>query len=124
VGYRGAADTVMEHLHRRDIHETREWIVRTKPSRSAPSPSTRRLEEMWGGGREGAHREVYRDTTDRAGAEGGGLLHRTRRRELQLHSHDGKARHGIVFDAGGSLRPKWAMAHQQESFLTRRFREI
>ena len=87
------ADTVMDLSTGRDIHETREWILRNAQVPIGTVPIYQALEKV-GGRPENLTWEVYRDTLDRTGRAGRGLLHGARRGAAALHPDDGAARHG------------------------------
>ena len=86
------ADTVMDLSTGKDIHETREWILRNSPVPIGTVPIYQALEKV-GGRPEELTWEIYRDTLDRAGRAGRGLLHRPRRRAAALHPDDRAPRH-------------------------------
>ena len=86
------ADTVMDLSTGRDIHQTREWILRNSAVPIGTVPIYQALEKV-GGRPEDLTWEIYRDTLDRTGGAGGRLLHRSRRRAAALHPDDGAARH-------------------------------
>lgn len=116
------ADTVMDLSTGKNIHETREWIVRNSPVPIGTVPIYQALEKV-GGIAEDLTWEVYRDTLIEQAEQGvdyftvhaGVLL-----RYIQLTA---KRMTGIV-SRGGSIMAKWCMAHHQESFLYTRFEEI
>jgi phosphomethylpyrimidine synthase len=116
------ADTVMDLSTGRDIHETREWIVRNSAVPIGTVPIYQALEKV-GGAAEDLTWEVYRDTLIEQAEQGvdyftvhaGVLL-----RYIPLTANRVT---GIV-SRGGSIMAKWCLAHHQESFLYTRFREI
>ena len=81
------ADTVMDLSTGRDIHETREWILRNAPVPIGTVPIYQALEKV-GGRPEDLTWEIYRDTLDRAGRAGRRLLHGSRRRPAALRPDD------------------------------------
>jgi phosphomethylpyrimidine synthase len=116
------ADTVMDLSTGRDIHETREWIIRNSPVPIGTVPIYEALEKA-GGKAEDLTWEIYRDTLIEQAEQGvdyftvhaGVLL-----RYIPLTANRVT---GIV-SRGGSIMAKWCLAHHQESFLYTRFREI
>jgi phosphomethylpyrimidine synthase len=116
------ADTVMDLSTGRDIHETRQWIIRNSPVPIGTVPIYQALEKV-GGVAEDLTWEIYRDTLIEQAEQGvdyftvhaGVLL-----RYIPLTA--GRVT-GIV-SRGGSIIAKWCLAHHQESFLYTRFRDI
>ena len=116
------ADTVMDLSTGKQIHETREWILRNSPVPIGTVPIYQALEKV-GGRPEDLTWEVYRDTLIEQAEQGvdyftvhaGVLL-----RYVPLTAH---RMTGIV-SRGGSIMAKWCLAHHQESFLYTRFRDI
>jgi phosphomethylpyrimidine synthase len=116
------ADTVMDLSTGKNIHETREWIMRNSPVPIGTVPIYQALEKV-GGRPEDLTWEVYRDTLIEQAEQGvdyftvhaGVLL-----RYIPMTAH---RMTGIV-SRGGSIMAKWCLAHHQESFLYTRFREI
>ncbi len=116
------ADTVMDLSTGKNIHETREWILRNSPVPIGTVPIYQALEKV-GGRPEDLTWEVYRDTLIEQAEQGvdyftvhaGVLL-----RYIPMTAH---RMTGIV-SRGGSIMAKWCLAHHQESFLYTRFREI
>ncbi|HEY8259313.1 MAG TPA: phosphomethylpyrimidine synthase ThiC, partial [Gemmatimonadales bacterium] len=116
------ADTVMDLSTGRDIHETREWIIRNSPVPIGTVPIYQALEKV-GGKAEDLTWEIYRDTLVEQARQGvdyftvhAGVL-------LRYIPLTAKRVTGIV-SRGGSIMAKWCLAHHQESFLYTRFREI
>ncbi|HUF51446.1 MAG TPA: phosphomethylpyrimidine synthase ThiC [Longimicrobiales bacterium] len=116
------ADTVMDLSTGRDIHETRQWIIRNSPVPIGTVPIYQALEKV-GGVAEDLTWEVYRDTLIEQAEQGvdyftvhaGVLL-----RYVPLTAH---RMTGIV-SRGGSIMAKWCLAHHRESFLYTHFRDI
>jgi phosphomethylpyrimidine synthase len=116
------ADTVMDLSTGKNIHETREWILRNSPVPIGTVPIYQALEKV-GGKAEELTWEVYRDTLIEQCEQGvdyftihaGVLL-----RYVPLTAHRVT---GIV-SRGGSIMAKWCLAHHCESFLYTHFREI
>ncbi|MEZ5294494.1 MAG: phosphomethylpyrimidine synthase ThiC, partial [Vicinamibacterales bacterium] len=116
------ADTVMDLSTGRQIHETREWILRNSPVPIGTVPIYQALEKV-GGRPEELTWEIYRDTLIEQAEQGvdyftvhAGVL-------LRYVPLTAKRMTGIV-SRGGSIMAKWCLAHHQESFLYTRFREI
>jgi phosphomethylpyrimidine synthase len=116
------ADTVMDLSTGKNIHETREWILRNSPVPIGTVPIYQALEKV-GGKAEELTWEIYRDTlieqceqgVDYFTVHAGVLL-----RYVPLTANRVT---GIV-SRGGSIMAKWCLAHHKESFLYTRFREI
>ncbi len=116
------ADTVMDLSTGKNIHETREWIIRNSPVPIGTVPIYQALEKV-GGKAEELTWEVYRDTLIEQCEQGvdyftvhAGVL-------LRYIPLTAQRVTGIV-SRGGSIMAKWCLAHHQESFLYTRFREI
>ena len=116
------ADTVMDLSTGKNIHETREWILRNSPVPIGTVPIYQALEKV-GGKAEELTWEVYRDTLIEQAEQGvdyftvhAGVL-------LRYVPMTARRRTGIV-SRGGSIMAKWCLAHHQESFLYTHFHEI
>ncbi len=116
------ADTVMDLSTGRDIHLTREWIIRNSPVPIGTVPIYQALEKV-GGAPEDLTWEVYRDTLIEQAEQGvdyftvhAGVL-------LRYIPMTARRLTGIV-SRGGSIMAKWCLAHHEESFLYTRFGEI
>ena len=119
---RWGADTVMDLSTGKNIHETREWILRNSPVPIGTVPIYQALEKV-DGVAEDLNWEVFRDTLIEQAEQGvdyftihAGVL-------LRFVPMTAKRLTGIV-SRGGSIMAKWCLAHHQESFLYTRFREI
>jgi phosphomethylpyrimidine synthase len=119
---RWGADTIMDLSTGKQIHETREWLIRNSPVPVGTVPIYQALEKA-GGRPEDLTWELYRDTLIEQAEQGvdyftihAGVLLRyipmTRNRVT-----------GIV-SRGGSILAKWCLAHHEENFLYTNFREI
>ena len=116
------ADTVMDLSTGKNIHETREWIIRNSAVPIGTVPIYQALEKV-GGVAEELTWEIYRDTLIEQAEQGvdyftvhaGVLL-----RYIPLTAY---RMTGIV-SRGGSIMAKWCLAHHRESFLYTRFRDI
>jgi phosphomethylpyrimidine synthase len=116
------ADTVMDLSTGKNIHETREWIVRNSPVPIGTVPIYQALEKV-GGVPEDLTWEIYRDTLIEQCEQGvdyftvhAGVL-------LRFIPLTASRLTGIV-SRGGSIIAKWCLAHHRESFLYTHFREI
>jgi phosphomethylpyrimidine synthase len=116
------ADTVMDLSTGKNIHETREWILRNSPVPIGTVPIYQALEKV-GGKAEELTWEIYRDTLIEQCEQGvdyftvhAGVL-------LRYVPMTARRMTGIV-SRGGSIMAKWCLAHHRESFLYTRFREI
>ena len=119
---RWGADTVMDLSTGKNIHETREWIVRNSPVPIGTVPIYQALEKVDGKAEELTW-EIYRDTLIEQAEQGvdyftihAGVL-------LRYIPLTAKRMTGIV-SRGGSIMAKWCLAHHEESFLYTRFEEI
>ncbi len=115
-------DTVMDLSTGKNIHETREWIIRNAPVPIGTVPIYQALEKV-GGKAEELTWELYRDTLIEQAEQGvdyftihAGVL-------LRYIPMTAKRTTGIV-SRGGSIMAKWCLSHHQESFLYTHFREI
>ncbi len=116
------ADTVMDLSTGKNIHETREWIIRNSMVPIGTVPIYQALEKV-GGVAEELNWEIYRDTLIEQAEQGvdyftihAGVL-------LRYVPLTAERVTGIV-SRGGSIMAKWCLAHHQESFLYTRFAEI
>ena len=109
------ADTVMDLSTGKNIHATREWILRNSPVPIGTVPIYQALEKV-GGKAEDLTWEIYRDTLIEQAEQGvdyftvhAGVL-------LRFVPLTARRMTGIV-SRGGSIMAKWCLAHHQESFL-------
>jgi phosphomethylpyrimidine synthase len=119
---RWGADTIMDLSTGRNIHETREWILRNTPVPVGTVPIYQALEKV-GGKAEDLSWAVYRDTLIEQAEQGvdyftihAGVL-------LRYIPLTAGRMTGIV-SRGGSIMAKWCLAHHRESFLYTHFEEI
>jgi len=119
---RWGADTVMDLSTGKNIHETREWIIRNSPVPIGTVPIYQALEKV-GGKSEELTWEMFRDTLIEQAEQGvdyftihAGVL-------LRYIPLAAKRVTGIV-SRGGSIMAKWCLAHHQESFLYTKFEEM
>jgi phosphomethylpyrimidine synthase len=119
---RWGADTVMDLSTGRNIHETREWILRNAPVPIGTVPIYQALEKV-GGKAEELTWELYRDTLIEQCEQG--VDYFTIHAGVRLAYIPLTARRltGIV-SRGGSILAKWCLAHHQENFLYTHFEEI
>ncbi|WP_255853349.1 phosphomethylpyrimidine synthase ThiC [Marinobacterium rhizophilum] len=121
-GTRWGADTIMDLSTGKNIHETREWILRNSPVPIGTVPIYQALEKV-NGVAEDLNWEVFRDTLIEQAEQGvdyftihAGVL-------LRYVPMTAKRMTGIV-SRGGSIMAKWCLAHHQENFLYTHFEDI
>ncbi|HVL78102.1 MAG TPA: phosphomethylpyrimidine synthase ThiC, partial [Sphingomicrobium sp.] len=119
---RWGADTVMDLSTGRNIHDTREWIIRNSPVPIGTVPIYQALEKV-GGVAEDLTWEVYRDTLIEQAEQGVDYFTIHAGVRLPYVPLDANRVTGIV-SRGGSIMAKWCLAHHKESFLYERFDEI
>ena len=116
------ADTVMDLSTGKNIHATREWILRNSPVPIGTVPIYQALEKV-NGKAEALTWEVYRDTLIEQAEQGVDYFTIHAGVRLPYIPLTAKRTTGIV-SRGGSIMAKWCLAHHEESFLYTRFREI
>ncbi len=116
------ADTTMDLSTGKNIHETREWILRNSPVPIGTVPIYQALEKV-GGKAEELTWEIYRDTLIEQAEQGvdyftihAGVL-------LRYVPWTARRQCGIV-SRGGSILAKWCLSHHKENFLYTHFEEI
>ena len=121
-GTRWGADTVMDLSTGKNIHETREWIIRNAPVPIGTVPIYQALEKV-DGVAENLTWKIFRDTLIEQAEQGvdyftihAGVL-------LRYVPLTAKRLTGIV-SRGGSIMAKWCLAHHQENFLYTHFEDI
>jgi phosphomethylpyrimidine synthase len=119
---RWGADTVMDLSTGRNIHDTREWIIRNSPVPIGTVPIYQALEKV-GGVAEDLSWEVYRDTLIEQAEQGVDYFTIHAGVRLPFIPMTANRVTGIV-SRGGSIMAKWCLAHHRESFLYERFDEI
>ncbi|MCZ2356902.1 MAG: phosphomethylpyrimidine synthase ThiC [Bacteroidia bacterium] len=119
---RWGADTVMDLSTGKNIHETREWIIRNSPVPIGTVPIYQALEKV-GGKAEDLTWELFRDTLIEQAEQGVDYFTIHAGVRLAYVPLTAKRLTGIV-SRGGSIMAKWCLAHHQESFLYTRFPEI
>jgi phosphomethylpyrimidine synthase len=119
---RWGADTVMDLSTGKNIHETREWIIRNSPVPIGTVPIYQALEKV-GGKAEELSWEVFRDTLIEQAEQGVDYFTMHAGVLLRYIPLTAKRLAGIV-SRGGSILAKWCLAHHAENFLYTRFDEI
>jgi phosphomethylpyrimidine synthase len=119
---RWGADTVMDLSTGRNIHDTREWIIRNSPVPIGTVPIYQALEKV-GGVAEELTWEIYRDTLIEQAEQGVDYFTIHAGVRLPYIPMTAKRVTGIV-SRGGSIMAKWCLSHHKESFLYTRFEEI
>jgi phosphomethylpyrimidine synthase len=119
---RWGADTVMDLSTGRNIHDTREWIIRNSPVPIGTVPIYQALEKV-GGIAEELTWEIFRDTLIEQAEQGVDYFTIHAGVRLPYVPLAAKRVTGIV-SRGGSIMAKWCLAHHRESFLYERFDEI
>ena len=119
---RWGADTIMDLSTGKNIHETREWIIRNSPVPIGTVPIYQALEKV-NGKAEDLTWEIFRDTLIEQAEQGvdyftihAGVL-------LRYVPMTAKRVTGIV-SRGGSIMAKWCLSHHKENFLYTHFEEI
>ena len=116
------ADTVMDLSTGKNIHETREWILRNSSVPIGTVPIYQALEKV-GGKAEELTWEIYRDTLTEQAEQGVDYFTIHAGVRLPYIPLTANRSCGIV-SRGGSIMAKWCLSHHQESFLYTNFREI
>src|SRR6202048_464011 len=116
------ADTVMDLSTGKDIHETREWILRNSPVPIGTVPIYQALEKV-GGRPEELTWEIYRDTLVEQAEQGVDYFTITAGVLLRYVPLTANRVTGIV-SRGGSILAKWCLSHHKENFLYTHFEEI
>lgn len=121
-GIRWGSDTIMDLSTGKNIHETREWIIRNSPVPIGTVPIYQALEKVAGKAEE-LNWEIFRDTLIEQAEQGvdyftihAGVL-------LRYVPLTAKRLTGIV-SRGGSIMAKWCLAHHKENFLYTHFEDI
>jgi phosphomethylpyrimidine synthase len=121
-GIRWGADTIMDLSTGKNIHETREWIIRNSPVPIGTVPIYQALEKV-NGKAEDLTWEIFRDTLIEQAEQGvdyftihSGVL-------LRYVPLTANRLTGIV-SRGGSIMAKWCLAHHKENFLYTHFEDI
>jgi len=121
-GIRWGSDTIMDLSTGKNIHETREWVIRNSPVPIGTVPIYQALEKV-DGKAEDLTWEIFRDTLIEQAEQGvdyftihAGVL-------LRYVPLTAKRVTGIV-SRGGSIMAKWCLAHHKENFLYTHFEDI
>jgi phosphomethylpyrimidine synthase len=119
---RWGADTVMDLSTGRNIHTTRDWIIRNSPVPIGTVPIYQALEKV-GGVAEDLTWEIFRDTLIEQAEQGVDYFTIHAGVRLPFVPLTAKRLTGIV-SRGGSILAKWCIAHHKENFLYTHFEEI
>ena len=119
---RWGADNVMDLSTGRNIHNTREWIIRNSPVPIGTVPIYQALEKV-DGVAEDLTWEVYRDTLIEQAEQGVDYFTIHPGVRLAYVPMSAKRVTGIV-SRGGSIMAKWCLSHHKESFLYEHFEDI
>ena len=119
---RWGADTVMDLSTGRNIHDTREWILRNSPVPIGTVPIYQALEKV-DGVAEDLTWEIFRDTLIEQAEQGVDYFTIHAGVRLPYIPMTAKRVTGIV-SRGGSIMAKWCLAHHKESFLYEHFDDI
>ncbi len=119
---RWGGDTVMDLSTGRNIHETREWIIRNSPVPIGTVPIYQALEKV-DGRAEDLTWEIFRDTLIEQAEQGVDYFTIHAGVRLPFVPLTANRMTGIV-SRGGSIMAKWCLAHHEESFLYTRFEDI
>ena len=121
-GTRWGADTVMDLSTGKNIHETREWIIRNSPVPIGTVPIYQALEKV-DGKAENLTWEIFKDTLIEQAEQGVDYFTIHAGVRLSYIPMTAKRMTGIV-SRGGSIMAKWCLAHHEESFLYTHFEDI
>jgi phosphomethylpyrimidine synthase len=119
---RWGADNVMDLSTGKNIHTTRDWIVRNSPVPIGTVPIYQALEKV-GGVAEDLTWEIFRDTLIEQAEQGVDYFTIHAGLRLPFVPMTAKRRTGIV-SRGGSIMAKWCISHHKESFLYEHFEDI
>ncbi len=119
---RWGADNIMDLSTGKNIHETREWIIRNSPVPVGTVPIYQALEKVKGIA-EDLTWEIFRDTLIEQAEQGVDYFTIHAGVRLRYVPMTAKRITGIV-SRGGSIMAKWCLAHHKESFLYTHFEEI
>lgn len=119
---RWGADTIMDLSTGKNIHETREWIIRNSPVPIGTVPIYQALEKVKGVA-ENLTWEIFRDTLIEQ-AEQGVSYFTIHAGVLLRYIHLTASRVTGIVSRGGSIMAKWCLFHHQENFLYTHFEEV
>ncbi|WP_440992916.1 phosphomethylpyrimidine synthase ThiC [Cysteiniphilum litorale] len=122
IATRWGADTVMDLSTGKNIHQTREWIIRNSPVPIGTVPIYQALEKV-DGQAEKLTWEIFRDTLIEQAEQGVSYFTIHAGVRLKYIHLTAKRLTGIV-SRGGSIIAKWCIAHHKESFIYTHFDEI
>jgi phosphomethylpyrimidine synthase len=121
-GIRWGADTIMDLSTGKNIHETREWIIRNCPVPLGTVPIYQALEKV-DGKAEDLTWDLFKDTLIEQAEQGVDYFTIHAGVRLPFIPMTADRMTGIV-SRGGSIMAKWCLAHHKESFLYEKFNEI
>lgn len=121
-GIRWGADTIMDLSTGKNIHETREWILRNSPVPIGTVPIYQALEKV-NGKAEDLTWEIFKDTLIEQAEQGVDYFTIHAGVRLQYVPLTAGRMTGIV-SRGGSIMAKWCLAHHKENFLYTHFEDI
>ena len=121
-GTRWGADNVMDLSTGKNIHETREWIIRNSPVPIGTVPIYQALEKV-NGKAEDLTWEIFKDTLIEQAEQGVDYFTIHAGVRLAYIPMTAKRMTGIV-SRGGSIMASWCLAHHKESFLYEHFEDI
>lgn len=119
---RWGGDTVMDLSTGKNIHETREWIIRNSPVPIGTVPIYQALEKV-GGVAEDLTWDIFRDTLVEQAEQGVDYFTIHAGVRLAFVPMTAQRMTGIV-SRGGSIMAKWCLAHHRESFLYQHFEDM
>lgn len=119
---RWGADTVMDLSTGRNIHTTREWVLRNSPVPIGTVPLYQALEKVDGRAEELTW-EMYKDTVIEQAEQGVDYMTVHAGVLLRYVPLTARRKTGIV-SRGGSIMAAWCLAHHKESFLYENFEEL
>ncbi|MFD4857645.1 phosphomethylpyrimidine synthase ThiC [Streptomyces atratus] len=119
---RWGADTVMDLSTGRNIHTTREWVLRNSPVPIGTVPLYQALEKVDGRAEELTW-EIYKDTVIEQAEQGVDYMTVHAGVRLAYVPLTARRKTGIV-SRGGSIMAAWCLAHHKESFLYEHFEEL
>ncbi|WP_428953616.1 phosphomethylpyrimidine synthase ThiC [Streptomyces sp. cg35] len=119
---RWGADTVMDLSTGRNIHTTREWVLRNSPVPIGTVPLYQALEKVDGKAEELTW-EIYKDTVVEQAEQGVDYMTVHAGVRLPYVPLTANRKTGIV-SRGGSIMAAWCLAHHKESFLYEHFEEL
>ena len=121
-GIRWGADTIMDLSTGKNIHETREWIIRNSPVPIGTVPIYQALEKV-AGVAEDLTWDIFKDTLIEQAEQGVDYFTIHAGVRLKYVPLTAKRITGIV-SRGGSIMAKWCLAHHKENFLYTHFEDI